>query len=155
MAQRSYDRRHVLPSQSVLWFGLSLLVAVLFALDGLRLAFQSPYTVHNDARQHVFWMQRFLEPSLFPADLIADYFQSVAPLGYAMLYKLFASLGIDPLVLNKVLPGIQGLLATIYCFRVCTQVFPIPFAGFLASLLLNQNLWLRDDLSSGTPRAFI
>ena len=30
----------------------------------------------------------------------------------------------------------------------------MPVAGFGASLLLNQNLWLLDDLVSGTPRAF-
>ncbi len=144
-----------LQSRTALWFALSLVVAVVFALDGLRLAFQFPYTVQDDARQHVFWMQRFLDPELFPNDTIADYFRSVAPLGYAALYKQFASLGIDPFLLNKFLPLILGVLSTIYCFRVCTRIFPVPFAGFLSSLLLNQNLWLRDDLSSGTPRAFI
>ena len=137
------------------WLGCSLIVASLFALDGLHAAFQSPYTVHNDARQHVFWMQRFLDPALFPGDLIAEYFQSVAPFGYAMLYKLFAALGLDPFVVNKILPGILGVLATLYCFQLCTAIFPVPFAGFLSTLLLNQNLWLRDDLASGTPRAFL
>ncbi|MDE5101184.1 MAG: hypothetical protein O4861_23770, partial [Trichodesmium sp. St16_bin4-tuft] len=34
------------------------------------------------------------------------------------------------------------------------QILPIPLAGFLSTLLLNQNLWLKDDLISGTPRAF-
>jgi hypothetical protein len=131
------------------------MAASLFALDGFRAAWQFPYTVHNDARQHVFWMQRFLDPELFPRDLIADYFQSVAPLGYAVLYKLLAALGVEPFLVNTVLPGILGVLATIYCFRLCISVFPVPFAGFLSTLLLNQNLWLRDDLSSGTPRAFL
>jgi hypothetical protein len=130
-------------------------VASLFALDGLRAAFQSSYTVHNDARQHVFWMQRFLDPALFPGDLIAEYFQSVAPFGYTMLYKLLAALGLDPFVVNKILPGILGGLATLYCFQLCTAMFPVPFAGFLSTILLNQNLWLRDDLASGTPRAFL
>lgn len=141
--------------QTSFWFGLSLIVAVGFALDGLHQAFQFPYTVHNDARQHVFWMQRFIDPALFPSDLIADYFQSVAPLGYAALYRLFAAFGIDPLLLSKCLPLVLGVVTTIYCFKVCTQIMPVPFAGFLSALLLNQNLWLRDDLASGTPRAFI
>ena len=39
-------------------------------------------------------------------------------------------------------------------FLVTIEIFPIPFAGFLSSLLLNQNLWLLMDLVSGTPRAF-
>src|SRR5918996_2798232 len=121
------------------WFGMSLIVAVGFALDGLRLAFQFPYTVHNDARQHVFWMQRFVDPDLFPADLIADYFQSVSPLGYTALYQLFATFGIDPCLLNKSLPLVLGVVTTIYCFKVCIQIVPVPFAGFLSALLLNQN----------------
>lgn len=49
-------------------------------------------------------MQRFLEPDLFPQDIIADYFQSVTPYGYTNLYRLIATLGIEPLLFNKILP---------------------------------------------------
>jgi len=52
--------------------------------------------VQDDARQHVFWMQRFLDPALFPRDLIADYFQSVAPAGYTAIYQMMAGVGINP-----------------------------------------------------------
>ncbi|MGL5832571.1 MAG: hypothetical protein ACRC1Z_04970, partial [Waterburya sp.] len=33
--------------------------------------------------------------------------------------------------------------------------FPKPLAGFISSLMINQLLWLNDDLVSATPRAFI
>jgi hypothetical protein len=35
-----------------------------------------PHVVQDDARQHVFWMQRLAEPTLLRDDLYADYFAS-------------------------------------------------------------------------------
>ena len=137
------------------WFTLSIITAILFSLSGLQLAFQSPYIIQDDARQHIFWMQQFNDHNLFSGDLIADYFRSVAPWGFTNLYKLISGLGIDVISLNKFAPLLIGVATTIYCFLVCLEIFPIPFAGFMSSLLLNQNLWMLDDLSSGTPRAFI
>ncbi|HEY9674836.1 MAG TPA: hypothetical protein V6D11_25575 [Waterburya sp.] len=141
--------------QVIFWLSLSLTCAAMFGLIGLREAFSSPYVVQDDARQHVFWMQRFLDPELFPNDLIADYFQSVAPAGYKVIYHLAAAIGFDPMIFNKWLPIMLGLIATAYCFNVALQLLPIPAAGFVSTLLLNQSLWLKDDLVSGTPRAFM
>lgn len=130
-------------------------MAALYALLVLQDAFRTPYTVQDDARQHVFWMRRFLDPTLFPNDLIADYFESVAPWGYTQLYRLLAIAGLDPLVVNKLLPPVLGLTATAYGFGVTLQLFPVPFAGFLAAVMLNQVFWSHDDITSGTPRAFM
>lgn len=135
------------------WLGASIAAALLFSLSGLKLAFQ-PYTIQDDARQHVFWMQQFNDPNLFRQDLIADYFSSVAPWGYKFLYQLVNILGIEPFLFSKILPVIIGVITTVYLFLVCIEIFPVPFAGFIGALLLNQNMWMLDDLSSGTPRAF-
>jgi hypothetical protein len=137
------------------WLGLSLTFSVLFALMAMQQAFSRAYVVQDDARQHVFWMQRFQDPTLFPGDLIANYFQSVAPIGYTTVYRSLAALGIDPLVLNKLLPMGLGLLTTGYCFGLALEILPVPLVGFVSSLLLNQHLWLKDDLVSATPRAFL
>ena len=137
------------------WFTLSIVVAILFSLSGVKLAFQSPYIIQDDARQHIFWMQQFSDGDLFSEDLIAEYFKSVAPWGFTNLYKLISILGIDVISFNKISPLLIGVVTTIYCFLVCLEIFPLPFAGFISSLLLNQNLWMLDDLSSGTPRAFV
>jgi hypothetical protein len=141
-------------SNTIFWLSLSLTFTVLYALPVLREAFSSKYVVQDDARQHVFWMLRFLDPDLFPNDLIADYFQSVAPAGYTALYRVLAAVGINPLFVNKLLPVVLGLIATGYCFSVCLQLLPVPAAGFMTSLLLNQSMWMKDDLVSATPRAF-
>lgn len=139
----------------IFWLSLSLIIATSYSLLALQQAFNSPYIVQDDARQHVFWMQRYLDPQLFPNDTIADYFQTVAPIGYKTLYQLIANLGIEPLTLSKLLPLLLTLITTIYAFALTLQLLPIPIAGFISSLLVNQTLWMRDDLVSATPRAFV
>ncbi|MDY6937767.1 MAG: hypothetical protein SWY16_08870 [Cyanobacteriota bacterium] len=118
-------------------------------------AFSREYVVQDDARQHVFWMLRFIDPQLFPNDIIADYFQSVAPAGYAQLYQFAARLGLSPLTFNKFLPMGLGLMATAWAFGVCLQILPVPFAAFASTIVLNLTLWMKDDLVSATPRAFL
>ncbi len=157
LATRLYQTLTAPPSrrQIQLWLSLSLLVSLLYSLPALQEAFSRDYVIQDDARQHVFWMRRFLDPELFPNDLMADYFQSVAPWGYSTLYWLVAQLGVDPVVLSKLLPPVLGLIATGFCFGVGMQILPLPIAGFATATLLNHNLWMRDDLVSATPGAFI
>lgn len=142
-------------NQKIFWLILSLTFVAIYSLLVIKQAFSGEYIVQDDARQHVFWMRRFLDPELFPDDLIADYFQSVAPWGYKTFYWLFSQIGIDPIFLNKLLPLGLSLATAAYCFGLCIEILPIPFAGFISSVLLNQNLWFQDDIVSGTPRAFL
>ncbi|HCA93586.1 MAG TPA: hypothetical protein DEP38_02600 [Cyanobacteria bacterium UBA9226] len=139
----------------IFWLSLSLTFSGIYSYLALREGFSNPYIVQDDARQHVFWMERFLDSELFPNDLIADYFQSVAPLGYASLYRIGTILGINPFIFNKILPSLLGAIATFYCFRISLAIFPIPIAGFMAATILNQSLWMKDDLISATPRGFV
>ena len=146
--------RSAIAANRTFWLGISLIFALIYSFLGLREGFSSEYVVQDDARLHVVWMLRFVDPELFPNDLIADYFQSVAPGGYTLLYRLAAAVGISPLLFNKLLPPFLGLITSGYCFALCLQIFPVPAAAFLSTLLLNQNLWMKDDLASATPRAF-
>ncbi|MEL7038447.1 MAG: hypothetical protein AAFO04_22955 [Cyanobacteria bacterium J06592_8] len=142
-------------SSTKVWLSLSLIFATIYSLLAVQEAFSGEYVIQDDARQHIFWMQRFLDPELFPNDLIADYFQSVAPGGYRSLYWLFSQLGLNPIFLSKMIPWGLDLITTFYCFGVTLELLPIPLAGFISSILLNQQLWLIDDLVSATPRAFV
>jgi len=141
--------------QWIFWFCLSLAFAGGFVWLALQQEFSTEYGLAEDARQHVFWMLRFTDAALFPNDLIADYFQSVAPAAYTALYQTMAGLGVDPLTVNKLLPIVLVPAVTVYSFGVCAELFPVPVAGFITSLLLNHSLIISDDLYSGTPRAFI
>lgn len=142
-------------SHTIFWLTLSLTFAAIYGLLGIQQAFSAEYVVQDDARQHVFWMMRFVDPQLFPNDFIANYYQSVAPAGYSTLYKIAATIGIHPLFLHKILPLFLGLISTYFCFGLCLEMLPVPLTGFIASLLLNQHMWMTDDLASTTPRAFI
>ncbi len=139
----------------IFWFSLSMTFAVIYGLMALKKAFANSLSIQDDARQHIFWMQRFFNPDLFPNDLIADYFQSVAPAGYTWLYKSAATIGINPLLLAKIIPLILGLICTYYIFRICLEILPVPMAGFISALVMNQAIWMKDDVASATPRAFV
>lgn len=142
------------PRNQRIWLAASLFFAILYGLLFWQIAFSAPYAIQDDARQHVFWMWRYVDPSLFPNDLIADYFQSVAPLGYKALYRLGALLGINPLTFHKLLPPFICLTGTVYTFYLALAIIPIPLLAFLNTLILNQSLWMWDELASGTPKAF-
>ena len=64
----------ILKSKFSTWLFISIIVSILFGCAGLKLSFESAYTIQDDARQYIFWMQQFKDSSLFQDDLIADYF---------------------------------------------------------------------------------
>lgn len=142
-------------SKLTFWFWLSLAFAGCISLLVLQMGFKREFMVQDDARQHVFWMWRFLDPTLFPDDAIADYFQSVAPWGYTSLYRGLAAVGINPLLSSKLIPIALLLITTVFSFGACYEILPVPIAGFLGSALLNENLIMADDIDSATPRAFV
>jgi len=79
----------------------------------------------------------------------------MAPSGYSALYHAGAFLHIDPLLLSKLLPIFLGLISTGFAFGLSIQVLRSPVAALITSVLLNQSVWMQDDLISATPRAFI
>ena len=135
-------------------FAASLGFGAWAAIPAMRTAFSGPLVVQDDARQHVFWMQRFLDPELFPQDLIADYFASVAPLGFVALYRALAALGVPPELAAKLFPLLLSVATAGLAYALVAHLHPSPLAAFLSSFVLVQNLWLFDALSNATPRAF-
>ena len=137
------------------WLILSLVFASAYSLIWLKAAFADPYSVQSDASMYVFWMQRFVDPTLLPHDLNVAYHESISPIGYTVLFKSIANLGLSPMLLNKLLPIALTLATTVYCFRFCLQLLPVPAVAFVSTLLFNQHLWLTDDVNSATPRSFV
>lgn len=141
--------------RSLSWLSLGLFFTVIYALLALQQAFASDYVVQDDARQHIFWMSRFIDPELFNHDLIADYYESVSPWGVKTLYQGVAMLGIEPQLFNKFLPGILALIITVFSFAVSLELLPIPFGAFMTTLLFNQNVWAAQGTISGTAKDFV
>ncbi|MEO0867317.1 MAG: hypothetical protein AAFY17_02490 [Cyanobacteria bacterium J06642_11] len=115
----------------------------------------SPYLIQDDARHYLFWMERFRHPAAFPNDLIADYLQSIAPVGYKLFFGLVSHSGISIEWFAKVLPMVLGGITAAYYYRLVLAVLPLPLVGVMATVMLNQTLWCTDDLSTASPRAFI
>lgn len=137
------------------WFGLSLLLPIYFGSVSLARSLSHAYAVQDDVRQHVVWFEQFIDPELFPNDWIAGYFQAIEPAGFKAVYYLFAQLGIEPLVLAKILPLVLSLITAIYCFGFALALLKNPAGAFLTTVILMQSLWLEDDIVTATPRAFV
>lgn len=141
--------------RSLSWLSLGLFFTVIYALYALQQAFNSEYVFQDDARQHIFWMSRFIDPELFKNDLIADYYESVSPWGVKTLYHGVAMLGIEPHLFHKFLPGILALIITVFSFAVSLEILPMPFGAFITTLLFNQNVWAEQGTISGTAKDFV
>ncbi len=137
------------------WLAVSFLWPLYFGLISLFYATSSEHIVQDDARLHVVWLQRLVDPDLFVRDAIAHYFTAIQPVGFQLFYRLFALVGIEPLTLAKFLPLLLALVTTGYCFWIALLLLPIPMSGVLTTLLLNQNIWIRDDLIAASPRSFV
>ena len=137
------------------WLLASVLCTLVISLLLLQGLLRDPDIVQDDVRQHVFWIWRYFDATLLPNDLLADYFQSVAPLGYKAVYRSFAAVGIDPILASKLLPIPLVVIGSAFCFQICWQIFPVPLAGFLAANLFALNQLQTDDVLSATPRAFL
>lgn len=131
------------------------MVPLYFGLISLHHAWSQPYVVQDDARLHIVWLQQFVDTDLFPHDVIAQYYQTIQAVGFKTLYWAMAKLGIEPLMLAKLLPTGLALITTAYLFHLTLHLLPQPGCALLTTLLLNQNIWFKDDLISATPRAFI
>ena len=140
---------------ALFWLSLSLFFTVIYSLLALSKAFSSEYVFQDDARQHIFWMSRFVDPELFNNDLIADYYESVSPWGVKTLYRSVAVLGIEPQLFHKFLPGILAIVISIFCFAVSLELLPIPFGAFITTLMFSQNVWAEKGTISGTAKDFV
>jgi hypothetical protein len=87
------------------WLVVALLAAGVFCLAH-RLGFLSPYVVNDDVRQQIYWMARYLDPSLYPPDLLNDYAAAYVPPAVKALYFGAAKgFGCDPILFSKLLTG--------------------------------------------------
>ena len=138
-----------------LWLGISLAVTIYYGIISYQHSFSQDHIVQDDIRQHIVWLQKLIDPELFPNDIIAEYFESLAPLGFKTLYSWAAKVGIEPISLARVLPTILAIITSVYTYLFTLKILPKPRTGFLATLFVNQLIWLNDDLITATPRAFL
>jgi hypothetical protein len=87
------------------WLPVALGSLVVFLLAH-RHALLSPFVINDDVRQQLFWMARWLDPGLYPPDLLNAYAAAYVPDGVKALYFLAAKgVGLGPILFSKLLTG--------------------------------------------------
>ncbi|MEM7068985.1 MAG: hypothetical protein AAF478_08885 [Pseudomonadota bacterium] len=145
----SFRDQHVL-----LWFAICLTLVCYYSALGLQEAYVSDYILADDARQHVFWMLRYVDGELLSNDIIAEYYQAIAPFGYKLIYFAANLLGVHPFDFSKYLPVIITVSSAYLCFRLSLLLVPLPSAAFVVTILFIQTYQMQGDIYSGTAKAF-
>jgi hypothetical protein len=111
------------------------------------------YLIHDDARQHLFWVARLVHGELFPRDPIATYYQNEAPLGFTALWWLLERL-LDTVPASKLVPLLLTALMSVFMYLLARRLTGRPLAAGLSAIVLTWSIWHFDDVASATPRAF-
>jgi len=129
----------------------SAVSAAVFAFAHWK-ALVSPFVINDDLRQQIFWMQRWLDPALYPPDILNAYAEAYVPWGVKLLYR-FGSLFINPLQFSKVITGF------LYCGQ-CLLMMSLgrKLGGRQAGWAMLCAAWLMpfflDNISGGLSRGF-
>ncbi len=152
MNNQTHTGRTVIPSRH-------LMTALVFSL-GLALfvehrIFLDPFALNDDIRNQIYWLARIVNPHLFPADYIANYFTQPLLIAPALL-ALYSSLApwLAPLTLSQYLPLALVVIATFFLFKFCKAARNAEYASWVC-YCFNISVWLVKNLSGGLPRAFI
>jgi hypothetical protein len=110
------------------------------------------YIINDDTRQQLFWMQRWLEPDLYPPDLLSEYARAYVPWGVQGVYYL-ASFLIAPLAFSKILTGILYVFTGIFIHFTGRRVGGNSMGFAAASVFWFMPFFLH-AMSGGLARAF-
>lgn len=130
--------------------GLTGLTAGLFLIR----AFAGRFVIQDDARQFLAWAARLRDPGAMAGDLIADYFQTVSPPLYRLVFALPAMVGVDPLVTAKLLVPLLLIASALAAWRVASALAPRPIAAFITAACAMLAIIHEDAIFTATPRAF-
>ncbi|WP_428564558.1 MAG: hypothetical protein ACP59X_02430 [Solidesulfovibrio sp. DCME] len=135
------------------WLFVGLLSAGVFAVAH-RLGLASPYVVNDDVRQQIYWMARFLDPSLYPPDLLGDYAAAYVPAALKALYFAAAKgFGCDPILFSKLLTG--GLfVALALAFFGLGTVLEGRVLGYACAAMAWCLPYFLKSISGGLSRSF-
>jgi hypothetical protein len=125
--------------------------AVVFAIAHWK-SLASPFVINDDLRQQIFWMQRWLDPALYPPDILNAYAEAYVPWGVKFLYWC-GSWVMNPLQFSKAITGF------LYCGQ-CLLMMSLgrKLGGRQTGWAMLCAAWLipffLDNISGGLSRAF-
>ncbi|MDR3639967.1 MAG: hypothetical protein P4L39_01440 [Humidesulfovibrio sp.] len=112
----------------------------------------NPYVVNDDVRQQLFWMQRWLDPALYPPDILNAYASLYVSWGVKALYRA-GCLALDPLFFSKLVAA--GLFAWLSALFFATgRALRDGFLGLIALALCWFSPAFMENISGGLARGF-
>ncbi|MYL82305.1 hypothetical protein GTA51_04030 [Desulfovibrio aerotolerans] len=119
-----------------------------------RLGLASPFVINDDARQQLFWMARWLDPALYPPDLLSDYAAAYVPAGVKALYFVAVKgFGLEPLFVSKLVAGALFVLLALALFGLGVALEGPTLGWFAAAMAWLMPYFLK-NISGGLSRAF-
>jgi hypothetical protein len=113
----------------------------------------NPLIVNDDARQHIWWMRKFRNASLFFADPLADYAVSLQNIGTMGFYFL-ASLVVDPVVVCKILPLFLMTATVFYIFRIAQNAGLQNLSALIVAAVFIVTSFYMDHTAGGHAHTF-
>lgn len=126
----------------------SALVAVAAQWPGLT----NPYCVNDDVRQQLFWMQRWLDPALYPPDILNNYARAYVSWGMQALYHA-GSLAFHPLFFSKLVAVTLSAWLSLLFFQT-GRALKDEGLGFVALAVCWFTPAFMENISGGLARAF-
>ncbi len=107
----------------------------------------------GDAAQHIWWMQRFADPQLFPNDLIARYMSLAvfSPPAYQMLFRATSG-WIEPQSMSELLAIVLAILSLGLAMMLGKRLG--GHAGMFAAIIVVACFNLTTYTEGGFPRSF-
>jgi hypothetical protein len=116
-------------------------------------AITNKYIVNDDTNQHIWWMQQYLDNTLFKNDLLALYAKQLQPWGLQILYKTTSTI-INPLILSKIIPIFLIIISSLFLFKLIKFITNSNTAGYIGFLLFATNINFIQAHSGGHARTF-
>ncbi len=112
----------------------------------------NPYVINDDVRQQIYWMQRWIDPELYPEDLLSKYAQNYVPWGVQAVYWL-GSFIMNPVQFTKVVTGILFVVNSLFIYGLGTRFRDERYAVILVttSFFFTSFLW---KISGGLSQGF-
>lgn len=132
---------------------VSLLLGAGFGVYHQTPHFWSPLVCNDDARQQLYWMDRFHNPALFQNDIVVDYAAHYVSAGVKAVFWV-ATFFAPAIPAGKCIAVALFALLGYWCYRIGEKLLG-PGAGLAAAILVVTSVPVADRVVGGNPRGFM
>jgi len=115
-------------------------------------AITNPYTINDDVRQQIYWMQQWQDPDLFRDDLLTRYARNYVPWGVQAIYAVGARF-MNPIQFSKVVAGILYVATALFLFGLGFR-FRDELAAVFVVVAYCFSPFFLDKISGGLSQGF-